>query len=80
MRFILNACCKCDRIVSHCLDPWSWAEDELRRLESPNDSFEVWQKKVVKAVSNYPSKEKLVGSMARKVKQTLERKGGPIDD
>ena len=80
----------CDEVcVAHCLDqwhwsccsdPWSWAEDELRRLETPKDSFEVWQQKLLQAVKAYPSKEKLVGSMARKINQCLDRGGGPIDD
>ncbi len=59
-------------------DLWSWAEPELRRLETDRDSFEVWQKKLQKAVDAYPSKGKLVGSMARKVKKTLAAGGGPI--
>ena len=62
------------------MDLRSWSEVELRRLETPSDSFQVWQKKVVKAVSAYPAKAKLVGSMARKCAQCLKRHGGPIDD
>ena len=64
----------------HCADLWSWSEDELRRLETPKDSFELWQKKLLKAVAKYPAKGKLVRSMARKCAQCLERHGGPIDD
>jgi hypothetical protein len=63
-----------------CADLRSWAEVELRKLEKPSDSFAVWQKKLVKAVSAYPAKGKLVGSMARKCAETLKRNGGPIDD
>jgi hypothetical protein len=34
----------------------------------------------VKAVKQYPSPEKLVGSMARRCKQVLERDGAMLDD
>jgi len=63
-----------------CADPWSWAEDKLRELETENDSFKVWQRKLLKAVAAYPAKHKLVGSMARKCRQTLERAGDILDD
>lgn len=64
----------------HFVDVWSWAEVELRKLETATDSFTLWQEKLLKAAKAYPSKGKLVASMARKCAQTLKRKGGPIDD
>ena len=51
---------------------WKWAEDELRRLEKRGDSFETFQKKLVKSVNKYKGAEKLVGSMARKIKTVCE--------
>ena len=63
-----------------CTILWSWAERKLRELENDDDSFEIWRKKLLKAVAAYTGKAKLVGSMARKCRQTLERSGGPIDD
>ena len=59
---------------------WAWAEKELRRMETGRDSFATWQKKVLKAVSKYPAKAKLVGSMARRIKELLKRSGGALDD
>ena len=63
-----------------CAILWSWAEKELRRnLEHEDDDFQVWRRKVVKAVAAYNGIN-LVGSIARKIKTTLQRHGGPIDD
>ena len=60
---------------------WSWAETHLRdELETGSDSFETFQKNVVKAVNAYPSSSKLVGSMARKCKELLERSGAMLYD
>jgi len=59
---------------------WSWAEAELRRLETGRDTFPAWQKKVLAAVAKYPAKGKLVGSMARKCREVLKRSGGALDD
>ena len=54
---------------------WSWAEPALRKLEKDGESFEAWQKKCIKAVSAYPSKNKLVGTMAKRVKKVILKKG-----
>ncbi len=58
----------------------SKAEPRLRVLEKDNDTFEAWQQKVLKAVLQYPAPEKLVGSMARRIKTLLERSGAMLDD
>lgn len=57
---------------------WSWAEPELRKLESKRDSFSAWQQKCLKAVNSYPSKDKLVGGMAKRVKLLNDNKGSMI--
>jgi hypothetical protein len=59
---------------------WAWAEPQLRRLETGTDAFPVWQKKILKAVHAYPSKEKLIPSMARRCKALVERSGAMLDD
>ena len=59
---------------------WSRAEPELRLLETGYDEFESWKKKVLVAVKKYTGANKLVGSMARRVKECLARKGAMIDD
>ena len=59
---------------------WRWAEDELRRLEKKGDSFEVFQKNMVKAVNKYKGSENLVGSMARKIKTVCDKNTGEMLD
>ena len=57
---------------------WSWAEKKLRELESGSVAFPAWQRLCVKAVKEYPAKSKLVGSMAKRVKLLLDRRGAMI--
>ena len=59
---------------------WSWAETHLRELEDGKQSFETFQKLVVKAVRAYPFSKKLVGTMARKCATIIERSGEALDD
>jgi transposase len=58
---------------------WAWAESRLRELETGADTFEQWQGKVLRAVSDYPSSSKLVGSMAKRCKTVLDRSGAMND-
>ena len=59
---------------------WPWAEKYLReKLETGDDNFNVFCKNIVKAVKSYQSSGKLVGAMAKRVKQCLEREGGMLD-
>ena len=58
---------------------WPIAERYLRdKLEKDGDSFETFQKNVEKAVHMYPSPGKLVGSMASRVKECLDKGGDPL--
>jgi len=57
---------------------WAWAEDKLRELETNDNSFLVFQKLCLKAVGQYPAKEKLIGSMAKRVRMLLERQGAML--
>ena len=59
---------------------WGWAETELRKISKGNDSFETFQKKVVKAVNKYPGAGKLVASMCRKIATVLEKNTGEMLD
>ncbi len=59
---------------------WSRAEPDLRALETGEDSFVDWKKKVFAAIRVYPSPEKLVGSMARKCADCLKRHGAMLDE
>lgn len=57
---------------------WAWAEETLRDDEQIKDSFEVFQKRVLKACKDYPFGGKLVGSMAKRMKLLLDKKGANI--
>ena len=59
---------------------WGWAEKELRKISKKGESFEMFQQKVVTAVNKYPGADKLVASMARKVKDVLEKNTGEMLD
>ena len=48
------------------------------RLEQRGDSFETFQKKLVKAVNKYKGAEKLVASMSRKVKEVCDKNTGEM--
>ena len=48
-------------------------------LETGDDSFVTFQQNCLTAVKAYPSPQKLVGAMAKRVKKCLERKGGMLD-
>ena len=58
---------------------WAWAEDELRRMETGKEPLAAWSKKVIKAVDKYPAKGKLVGSMAKRCQEIIDRSGGALD-
>jgi hypothetical protein len=58
---------------------WAWSEKELRRMETGKEPLAEWSKKVLKAVAKYPAKGKLVGSMAKRCQQIIERSGGALD-
>jgi hypothetical protein len=58
---------------------WGWAEDKIRELEEGDETFEEWKKIVLTTLKSYPSPEKLVGGMAKKVAQCLERGGAALD-
>ena len=57
---------------------WAWAEETLRDQERDKDSFEVFQKRVLKACNDYPFGGKLVGSMAKRMTLLLDKKGANI--
>ena len=59
---------------------WSRAEPRLRQLETGSENFDAWKKKVLKAIAQYPSPEKLVGSMARRCQECLDRRGAMLDE
>ena len=57
---------------------WAWAEETLRDDEKDQDTFEVFQKRVLKACREYPFGGKLVGSMAKRMKLLLDKQGANI--
>ena len=59
---------------------WSRAEPQPRQLETGSENVDAWKKKVLKAIAQYPSPEKLVGSMARRCQECLDRRGAMLDE
>jgi hypothetical protein len=59
---------------------WTQAEPRTRQLETGRDSFEAWEKKVFQAIGHYPSPEKLIGSMARRCQDCINRRGAMLDE
>jgi len=57
---------------------WAWAEPRLRELETDTTSFPDWQKLCLQAVKAYPSKEKLVATLAKRVEMPLDRNGSML--
>jgi len=59
---------------------WSTTETDLRDLENGKESFEDWKKLVITAAKMYKSPEKLVGKMAKKVRECLDRQGASLNE
>ena len=57
---------------------WAWAEKKLRKLDTNNAAFPAFQQLCLEATKAYPSKEKIVGSMAKRVIMLLDRKGAML--
>jgi hypothetical protein len=55
------------------------AEKALRLKEEDDDSFDEWKKRLVPAVKAYPSRGKLIPSMAKRCAQVLARSGAMTD-
>ena len=58
---------------------WSQAEPALRRSETGKENFDTWKTKLVPAIYKYPTPEKLIASMEKRVKQCLKRGGAMVD-
>ena len=54
---------------------WAWAENELRRQKNEDDPFAIWTKRTLKACRAYPSSDKLVGSMAKRMRNVHKADG-----
>ena len=57
---------------------WPLAETRLRKAELDDDTFEKFGERCVTAVKSYEHGEKLVGSMAKRIKDLIAANGGPI--
>lgn len=57
---------------------WAWAEERLREIEKDSDSFDVFQTRVIQACRAYPYGNKLVGSMAKRMRLLVEKEGANI--
>ena len=59
---------------------WAWAEPKLRQIERSGEPFEVFRKKILKAVLAYPSSEKLVGSLAKRCRMVVDAQGAMLQN
>ena len=57
---------------------WAEAEILLRQKEKSSDTFAQFQNHVLKSVAAYPHSNKLVGSMAKRMKLLVKEKGQNI--
>ena len=58
---------------------WTRAEPLLRKSESGRESFEEWRELIVPAIYKYPAPEKLVGAMAKRCRECIEKDGAMLD-
>ena len=57
---------------------WPSAEEAIRKAGDDDDTFEDFQNRCVKAVTNYVGAGNLVGSMAKRLRMVKEAKGAMI--
>lgn len=56
---------------------WAWAEERLREIERPHDTFQQFKERVITAVEAYPHGG-LIASMAGRIKTLLARGGANV--
>ena len=57
---------------------WAQAEKLLRAAEKPDDTFETFKRRVLKACRSYPSGAKLIPSMATRMQKVIDSHGAMI--
>jgi hypothetical protein len=57
---------------------WALAEVQLRKSERAGDSFDVFKKRVLQACKSYTGAEKLIPSMATRIKAVLDSGGAML--
>ena len=58
---------------------WPGAEKNLRAASKKRDTFATFQQRCLKAVRDYKGGDKLVGSMAKRMRMVIDLKGAMID-
>ena len=58
---------------------WPGAEKNLRAASKKRDTFATFQQRCLKAVRDYKGGDKLVGSMAKRMRMVVDLKGAMID-
>ena len=58
---------------------WPWAEKEVRRMETDGESFETFVNNALTALHRFPGADKLVGSMAKRIRKVISGGGAIID-
>ena len=57
---------------------WAWGEKQLRKAEKKTDSFSTFKRRIIATCKQYPAKEKLVPSLADRMRRCLDRRGAAI--
>lgn len=58
---------------------WAWVEPDLRRTEKDDETFDEFQGNLLATCKRYPASEKLVGSMAKRIRKVIDSQGAMID-
>ena len=57
---------------------WPWIEKHVRKAERKGDTFGVFRRRLSRAAAAYPQADRLVPSMAKRMRECVERKGAMI--
>ena len=57
---------------------WAWAKKKLAKAEGGDETFEQFKRRAVAVCGRYPSAEKLVPGMKKRVNKCLQRQGANI--
>ena len=57
---------------------WPWIERQLRAAERKNDTFKVFKQRITRAAAAYLDADRLVFSMAKRMRECVSRKGAMI--
>ena len=57
---------------------WPWIEKRLRQSEQKGGTFGVFKQRLTRAAAAYPDAERLVASLAKRMRGCVDRQGAMI--